>query len=190
MNTLCQRTRPRRYTVVNTNIGSGDYDPAWFGRNVVRVPIPDHEPPSLRCIRNFIAYVDTMASGSRQAGHGGGGSGRAMVLHDKSGVGRVGVLACALLLHRQVVATAREALLLYLRQRTVLDEEGDRGGGGLEGCVRAFKGADGAEELVVTGVASRWITPSMCVCERESGCGCGWVWVVWIGGWVGLGFRV
>jgi hypothetical protein len=72
--------------------------------------------------------------------------------------GRVGVLACALLLHRNVVKTSLEAILFYFRHRTRLESLEN---GGLEACVATFKGPDGGEETLVTGVASLWMTPSM-----------------------------
>jgi len=131
---------PNGYLVVNTNGSSGcasDYDAAWFARRVIHLPIPgtqstsftgtkvqiltqktppDHSPPTLRDIRNFLLLADTKAgcgaggvdARGRVGESGVSSSGKTLVLHDRSGLGRVGVLACALLLHTRVVANRYE----------------------------------------------------------------------------------
>jgi len=124
-----------------------------FTRKVVRLPVCDHAPPSLCDMRNFVTFCESVVGRGEALG-------KTVVLHDKNGVGRVGVLACALLLRRGLAQTPRQALLLYLRQRTILDDL-DAQSGGLEACVRTFRAVDGAEEPIVTGAAARWMTPSM-----------------------------
>jgi len=46
---------------VNTNVGSSSYDSSWFGRKVVRLPIADHSPPSMRDIFSFLSFVEASA---------------------------------------------------------------------------------------------------------------------------------
>jgi hypothetical protein len=50
-----------RYLVVNTNVGSSSYDSSWFGRQVVRLPIADHSPPTMRDIFSFLSFVEASA---------------------------------------------------------------------------------------------------------------------------------
>ena len=81
-------------------------------------PPPDHSPPTLRDIRNFLLLADTGAGCGAggvdvrgRVGESGVSSlGKTLVLHDRSGLGRVGVLACALLLHTRVVTNRYEGL--------------------------------------------------------------------------------
>lgn len=138
---------PQGFLVVNTNVGGVGYDSVWFSRKVVRLPVADHAPPTLRDMRNFIALALSATGGEGNQG----GTVRWLVVHDKSGLGRAGVLACAWLLHRGQAASAREAVTTFLRQRTVLDT--------VEASV--FGAADGTQEQLVTGVAADWMTPSM-----------------------------
>ncbi|CAM9610877.1 unnamed protein product [Chrysoparadoxa australica] len=106
-----QTNHANSYKVYNLASEPGrGYKPSELGGPVERYPFADHTCPPLEvvieCIESCKEFLDRSGS-------------NVVTLHCKAGKGRAGIMACCLLLRIGIVGSAREALGLYDRKRTV-----------------------------------------------------------------------
>ncbi|EKX38027.1 hypothetical protein GUITHDRAFT_144522 [Guillardia theta CCMP2712] len=165
---------------------------SWLSRRMIRLPVAGSSPPSMRSLlcrllywtdqdardmRSLFLLHDCMRR--RQVGcRWDDSTSPAFVIYDRNGIGAAGrlvlvpracgVMSCVLLLATGAAASALDALLLFIAQRTNYRP----GQAGDPNVIKRFQlqllpqqnvtaREPLAQEFVIVGPIARWITPSM-----------------------------
>lgn len=99
---------PNSFTIYNL-CNEREYDPKWFHGNVIKLPIPDHNVPTLYSMHTFAVNSRLYLLSNPN---------NVIAVHCKGGKGRTGVMICAALLNTEICKTADESLELFKNMRT------------------------------------------------------------------------